>query len=43
MPVQGVAQLTDEDLKSVYAYLRSIPPLSNRVPDPLSPTGAKFE
>lgn len=37
MPWQAYRELTDEDLKSVYAYLRSIPPIHNRVPQPLSP------
>jgi hypothetical protein len=29
--------LTDEDLKAMYAYLKTIPPLRNRVPEPLAP------
>jgi hypothetical protein len=33
MPWQGLAAMTDEDLRAVYAYLRSIPPLANRVPE----------
>jgi hypothetical protein len=33
MPWQNVAGLTDEDLSSVYAYLRSIQPVRNQVPD----------
>jgi mono/diheme cytochrome c family protein len=37
---QGLAGLTDEDLKAIYAYLRSIPPVKNRVPDPLPPAGS---
>ncbi len=32
--------LTDADLKSVFAYLRTIPAVRNRVPDPLPPAGA---
>jgi hypothetical protein len=48
MPWQSLAQMTDEDLKAVYAYLRSIPPIQNRAPEsvpapppaaPTSPTG----
>jgi len=35
MPWQNYAQMTDSDLKAVYAYLRSIPPISNKVPDPV--------
>lgn len=33
MPWQNYAMMTDDDLKSVYAYLRSIPAVSNEVPD----------
>ena len=33
MPWQNVAQMTDADLKALYAYLRSIPAIKNRVPD----------
>lgn len=33
MPWQNVGAMTDEDLKSVYAYLRSIPAVRNEVPD----------
>ena len=33
MPWQNLAQATDEDLKSIYAYLRSIKPIKNQVPD----------
>ena len=33
MPWFNYAKMTDEDLKSVYAYLRSIPPVKNQVPD----------
>jgi len=40
MPWQGYAQLTDEDLKSIYAYLRTIPAVRNRVPDPVPPPNA---
>jgi hypothetical protein len=40
MPWPGIAKMTDDDLKAVYAYLRSIPPLVNRVPDYQPPAGA---
>ena len=40
MPWQSVAAMTDEDLSSVFAYLQSIPPIPNRVPEPLPPAGA---
>jgi hypothetical protein len=29
--------MTDEDLGAIYAYLRSIPPIHNRVPDIVPP------
>lgn len=37
MPWPNVGAMNDDDLKAVYAYLRSIQPLHNRVPDPLPP------
>lgn len=33
MPYQNVQQLTDSDLKAVYAYLQSLKPIRNQVPD----------
>ncbi len=35
MPWQSIGQLTDSDLKAMFAYLKSIPPIHNRVPDPV--------
>ncbi len=43
MPWQSMSQLTDQDLKAIYSYLRTIPAVANHVPEPVSPTGAKFE
>jgi len=37
MPWFNYAKLTDEDLKSIYAYLRTIPPVRNRVPEWMPP------
>ena len=37
MPIPVYRNLTDEDLKSVYWYLQSIPAVKNRVPQPLPP------
>jgi len=37
MPWQNFAQMTDDDLKAVFAYLRQIPAVNNKVPDPLPP------
>ena len=38
MPYFNYAKATDEDLMSVFAYLRSIPPVRNRVPQPIDPS-----
>lgn len=35
MPWEVYGRLPDEDLKAIYAYLRSIPPVHNRVPEPI--------
>jgi hypothetical protein len=35
MPWQGYSKMTDEDLKAVYAYLRTIPAKKNQPPDPV--------
>lgn len=43
MPVQSVGSLNDEDLKSVFAYLKSIPAISNRVPEPVTPNQFRAE
>jgi mono/diheme cytochrome c family protein len=37
MPIPVYNNFTDADLEAVYAYLRSIPPIKNRVPEPLPP------
>lgn len=41
MPVHYVNTLTDEDLRNVFAYLQSIPAVSNRVPQPVAPAQAR--
>ena len=33
MPWQGIGKLTDEDLQAIAAYLKSIPPIKNKVPE----------
>jgi hypothetical protein len=33
MPWQNYARMTDDDLKAMYAYLRTIPPVANSVPE----------
>ena len=35
MPWQVYRNLTDDDLKAVFAYLKSVPAIANRVPDPV--------
>jgi mono/diheme cytochrome c family protein len=35
MPWFNLAKMTDDDLKAVWAYLRQIPPVKNKVPDPI--------
>lgn len=37
MPWPGLARLSDEDLGSIFAYLKSLPAVQNRVPGPVSP------
>jgi len=37
MPWEGLARLSDQDLKSIFAYLQTLTPVSNRVPGPVSP------
>ena len=33
MPWQSLSQAQDEDLRAIWAYLKSIPPIKNQVPD----------
>jgi cytochrome c553 len=40
MPWRMYANLSDDDLKAVFAYLQTIPAIANRVPNPLPPAGA---
>ena len=37
MPIPVYNHFTDDDLEAVYAYLRTIAPIRNRVPEPLPP------
>jgi mono/diheme cytochrome c family protein len=41
MPWQDYKQVTDEDLKAMWAYLRSLPPIRNQVPLPVPPNTEK--
>lgn len=40
MPWPQYRNATDEDLRAIFAYLKSTPPIENRVPAPLPPGGA---
>jgi mono/diheme cytochrome c family protein len=40
MPWPSYGQMTDEDLKAIFAYLKSIKPIQNEVPLPIPPAGA---
>lgn len=35
MPWQTIANYTDQDLKAIFAYLKSVPAIANRVPEPV--------
>jgi cytochrome c len=37
MPIQVYRNFTDEDLTAIFSYLRTMPPIKNRVPEPLPP------
>lgn len=37
MPWFSVGSLKDEDLKAIFSYLKSLKPVSNKVPDPVPP------
>jgi hypothetical protein len=38
MPWPWYSKMRDEELKAIFAYLKSIPPIQNRVPDPTPPS-----
>jgi hypothetical protein len=40
MPWNAYSQMTDEDLRAIFAYLKSIPALTNHVPEYEPPAGA---
>jgi mono/diheme cytochrome c family protein len=35
MPWQVIKNYTDDDLKAIFAFLKSLPPVANHVPDPI--------
>jgi mono/diheme cytochrome c family protein len=38
MPWRAMANFTDEDLKAILAYLKTLPPVDNAIPAPLPPS-----
>jgi hypothetical protein len=40
MPWQAMGQMSDEDLRAMFAYLKSLPPVHNEVPAPMPPAVA---
>jgi hypothetical protein len=38
MPIPAFKNMTDNDLKSIFAYLKTIPAVKNKVPEPIPPT-----
>lgn len=41
MPIPMYKSFSDDDLTAIFAYLQSIPPVSNRVPEPRPPAAAE--
>jgi cytochrome c553 len=39
MPWPGLSMLTDDDLKAIWAYLGTLKPITNHVPEPVPPAG----
>ena len=37
MPIPGINNYSDDELKAIFAYLQSLPPISNAVPEPIPP------
>jgi mono/diheme cytochrome c family protein len=38
MPWQDIGRMSDDDLKAIFAYLKSLPPIHNEIPPPIPPT-----
>jgi hypothetical protein len=39
MPWESLGRMTDDDLKAMFAYLNSLPPINNATPQPIPPAG----
>jgi hypothetical protein len=37
MPWQEIGHMRDDDLKAIFAYLQSLPPIENPIPAPIPP------
>ena len=40
MPWYGMAPMSEEDLRAIFAYLQSLKPVKNKVPEPVAPAHA---
>jgi len=40
MPWRSIGSLNDEDLKAIFAYLKTVPPINNSAPHAVPPNGA---
>jgi hypothetical protein len=38
MPWESIGSMSDDDLKAIYAYLNSLPPVDNQIPQPVPPS-----
>jgi hypothetical protein len=41
MPWEGIRKLKDDDLKAIFAYLKSLKPIHNPIHDPIPPSGGQ--
>jgi len=37
MPIAQINNYSDDELRAIFAYLQSLPPISNAVPEPIPP------
>jgi cytochrome c553 len=40
MPWEVYSQMNDDDLKAIWAFLQTLPPIQNAIPEPVPPAGA---
>jgi len=43
MPWQSIGTLNDDDIKAIYAYLQTVPAITNHVPEPATPNHVAAE